>query len=80
MLDIVACCKQSPRLDADRRRNILIELGQRLEILVNIGCRFTAQLAFYGTAPLFDDANAPRKCMNLMAELLGHVAIEPTTN
>jgi hypothetical protein len=39
-----------------------------------------AQLAFYGTAPLFDDANASRKCMNLKAEMVVRVGIEPTTN
>jgi len=34
-------CKQAPRLDADRRCNILIELAQRPEILVKFGRQFT---------------------------------------
>jgi len=39
---MIVACEQAARLDAGQRHNILIEEGQRPEILVNIGCWFTA--------------------------------------
>jgi hypothetical protein len=41
LLEGLLGCKQAPRLGADRRCNILIELPQRPDILVKFGRQFT---------------------------------------